>query len=93
MPQGDSPCHPVCNERCPHWSAKTPPLSRQDATLSEQTYPLRHKNKKITKWEAIDRLWTQANKENIPPKDVKQKDPQSDVKEEEEHDAVVVKHQ
>lgn len=59
--------------------AKTPPLSRQDATLSEQEYPIRHKAKVWFKENYPD---VSENKENIPP-------PRKiDEKEDDQHDVV-----
>jgi hypothetical protein len=65
---------------CDYCKAKTPPLSRQDATLSEATYPIRQKKEGPSKKKV---WWAEDNKENIPSKDVKEEDPQHHVKKEE----------
>jgi len=71
---------------------RTPPLSRQDATLSEQKYPVRQKT---TYYQRATINWAKAikdeNKENIPPQNDEAKDPQHDLNKKEGHDAHVHK--
>lgn len=72
-----------CTFSCSCFPAKTPPLSRQDATLSESTYALRPKensnNKKIHKKNV---WWKEENKENVPPQDDEKEDLERHVKKE-----------
>lgn len=80
--------HPLC--RIIHvgdcFRPNPPVLSRQDATLSEEEFPIRHKKKAANQ----TKLWSEEDKENFPPSyDVKKADPECHVHKEAEHDASV----